>query len=116
MSTFAELQRLLLKTIEASTLAGESLDRVSLLALLGPCSPGLVDKALYGLRSRGLVEFGEFLGEDGVRDIELTAHGLDYVERARAAVAEPADSPQHIVVHGGNVQIGNNNKQKIRRS
>lgn len=116
MSTFAELQRMLLNTIEASTLAGESLDRVSLLGRLGPCSPALVDKALYGFRARGLVEFGEFLGEDGVCDIELTARGLEYVEQARAAVAQPANSPQHIVVHGGNVQIGDNNKQKIRRS
>lgn len=64
----------------------------------------MLEKSLQGLRARGLVTYLEVLGPDGVYDIQLTAGGLEYEPETPSR-----GSSVRVVVHGGNVQIGNEN-------
>lgn len=114
MSTFTDLQRRILEVLYASTVRGESLDLATLCHRVEPSSEALIDKALYAFRSRGLVDFTEYIGDNGLGDIELTALGLEQVEVTRGGGQAGAQPPQRIVIQAGNVQIGDHNEQKIR--
>lgn len=114
MNVFFELQRRVLELLHASTLRGESLDLATISAALRGSPEHLIDKSLYGLRSRGLVTFLEVLGENGLRDIELTARGLEHVEADRTRGHASDATAKTVLVTGGNVQIGDNNIQRVR--
>lgn len=81
-------------------------DLSSLRALFPGVSAEILEKALQGLRASGLITYAEALGPDGVGDIELTARGLAFEPGVSGAA-------QVVNIHGGNVQIGDNNRQEI---